>query len=210
MFQAILTDGTTITANILSDIPDMDRQHLVESFLRNSGAHFTLMNSEVEYILRASVEDSENTPFCYDDITNNEPKAQVEISGQWEELTESEVKEKLEFWEYLRDKCQLLQESLERCGRFGDGRRIEKRYERYDADCYALAYAEFDNYPEIYQWFLVDSWTIAQLESRGQCTLDGSYWGRQTYGQSIVLDCVIQDIAFEWFSGRVSPITLGA
>jgi len=59
-------------------------------------------------------------------------------------------------------------------------------------------HAEFDNYPEIFQYFLVDEYFADKLEEKGEVIIrdyDTPIWGRQTCGQAILLDHVISLIA---------------
>lgn len=53
---------------------------------------------------------------------------------------------------------------------------------------------------EIYEWWLVSDWLLEKLEKKGQPVLKtdyGSWWGRTTTGQAILLDGVIEDIYTE-------------
>lgn len=162
----------------------------------------------VEYVLTKAWEDGE-APFHFDDITNSAPYGYCDIL--MEELTEEERDTKLEFYEYLRDKVvDLMDSCIVDNGSSEEPslaqNRLDKRYTRYVDTCDELENMSFDNYPEIYQWFLCSDYLIYELEERGQCTLDKQYWGRQCCGQSIVLDCVIQEIAYDYFSSmKVLP-----
>ena len=167
-----------------SQLNDNQKQRLVDKFL---DVHpLRLQNSIVEYIL--SQDDYENAPFTRDDITNNGPTANIELSDQLIELTESQRDEALE----------ELQEKLEELEENEDYEELEE-WKKLTDDIQELEDVSFDNYPEIYQWFSCSDWLIGELENRGECTLDGEFWGRQCCGQSVTLDCIMQEIAFSWF-----------
>jgi hypothetical protein len=54
--------------------------------------------------------------------------------------------------------------------------------------------------PEVYEFWAVDEWLYDKLTEKGEITfeyLDFYIWGRQTTGQAIYLDEVIQEIANE-------------
>ena len=51
---------------------------------------------------------------------------------------------------------------------------------------------------EPYEWWRVTKWLCEQLRNQGEVVLDNDYgcwWGRQTTGQSMIMDGVFQDIA---------------
>lgn len=173
-----------------SQLTCTQKQQLADKFL---DIHpMRLQNTLVEYVLQKSFEDM-NAPFSYNDITNNVPTANIEVSGEWLEITESERDEMLE---ELQEKLEALEENE-------DYEDLEE-WEKITNDIQELEDASFDNYPEIYQWFSCSGfscsdWLIRELEDRGQCTLDNEFWGRQCCGQSVALDSVMQEIAFDWF-----------
>jgi len=60
---------------------------------------------------------------------------------------------------------------------------------------------ETGEYPEIFEWWSVSDWLADKLENRNEIVfeyLDFKVWGRQTTGQAIKLDKVIQEIAEEY------------
>lgn len=159
---------------------DTQKQNLASKML---DVHPTrLNNSIVEYILAKSYEDLE-APFSWDDVTNNECYGSVEINGFWEELTEEERDEKVSELEDEQTDLEI------------DDPKWDEIQEAIDQ----LNEMDFDQQPEIFQWFSCSDWLISELEDLGQCTLDGEYWGRQCCGQSIILDHCIQQAAFNWF-----------
>jgi len=59
---------------------------------------------------------------------------------------------------------------------------------------------ENGNYPEIMEFWAVDEWLFNKLEAKGEVVfemLDFKVWGRQTTGQAIKLDFVVEEIAKE-------------
>lgn len=185
------------------DLTHSEKQNLASDYIATQTIY--LMNDQVEYILSKSFEDYENVPFSHDDITNYEYYGDIEISGEWHQLTEDERDTKLEFYEYLRDKALDLMDSCIRDnGSSGDAslaqNRLDDRYTRYVDICDDLENMNFDNSPEIYQWFLCSDYLIQELKEKGECTLNEQYWGRQCCGQSIILDTVIQEIAYEYMT----------
>jgi len=58
-------------------------------------------------------------------------------------------------------------------------------------------YDEDGDYPEIFSWYLVTDWFGRHLGEKGECVLEtnqGTYWGRQSFGQMISMDSVIKEI----------------
>lgn len=54
---------------------------------------------------------------------------------------------------------------------------------------------------EIMEWWLVSDWLLDKLKLKNEAFIDndyGEYWGRCCTGQSIYLDCVIQELAYEY------------
>ena len=54
--------------------------------------------------------------------------------------------------------------------------------------------------PEIYEWWAVSNWFGEKLREHGEVVLDGwnkQIWGRQCTGQAILLDWVIEKIAYD-------------
>lgn len=171
-----------------ANLNDSQKQTLVDNLLL---VHpLRLNNTIVEYIL--SQDDYDNAPFTREDITNNTAYGQVELDNSWEELTEEERDAKVaELEDQLYD--------LELEGSYEDLEgESEELHDKLTQDLQNLNDMHFDEYPEIYQWFSCSDWLIRELEEKGQCTLDGEFWGRQCCGQSVVLDHVMQAIAFEY------------
>lgn len=53
---------------------------------------------------------------------------------------------------------------------------------------------------EIMSWYLITDWFADKLKSKNEAVLEsdfGTWWGRTTYGQGIIMDAVIQEIAKE-------------
>lgn len=185
-----------------SELSNTDKQCIASAFLDTQITY--LQNEVVEYILEKSIKDGE-TPFSYDDITNYDYYGTVEINEKYHELTEEERDEKLELYEYLRNKTLNLMDCCMSENGCSDNaslaqNRLDNRYTKYVDICDELENMDFDEEPEIYQWFLCSDYLLRQLERKGECTLNGEYWGRQCCGQSLVLDHVIQVIAYEYFT----------
>lgn len=168
----------TLTANFA----DMDQQALIalsEAVLRELGNATLNMTSEVNFILQASYE-NDNAPFCFDDIENYTATAEYYNGEKWLTLTEEE-----------RD--DLIDEL--------EDNRTDENDEETDQKIDALNELDFQ-YPEIMQWFYVDDRLLRRLNKIGECVLENKYWGRCTFGQSIVLDYCIQqacyDLAVAW------------
>jgi len=59
----------------------------------------------------------------------------------------------------------------------------------------------YDNPKEIYEWYLVSDWFFDRLKEINEPILNndyGEYWGRCCTGQSIYLDYVIQELAYQY------------
>lgn len=60
---------------------------------------------------------------------------------------------------------------------------------------------ETDSYAEVFEWWAVSDWFGEKLKEKGEIIIDNiwgkSYWGRTTTGQSICIDGVIFDIAYD-------------
>ena len=205
-----------VQAATLRDLTDSQRQELATRYVENGS--FNNQTTVVEYIL--SCDDRQSAPFTREDIANDTPTGEVEINGEWLHLTEEERDDKLELFEHMRDRAQTVFEEADckRCDMPQDTTKEEALYNVYDSrvdnfesdvlnrlitDCEALEGLECETYPEVYQWFEADSWTIRQLTEAGEVTLDGTYWGRQCCGQAICLDHVIQQLAFDTFKVEV-------
>lgn len=55
-------------------------------------------------------------------------------------------------------------------------------------------------YPEVYEWYAVSPLLAERLKARHEIVIvskDKTLWGRQTTGQSVILDYVIQQIALD-------------
>lgn len=186
-FKSVVNNKTfTLTENF----SDMDQQvlfDLADNMLREFSSP-VLMNSEVEFILSMEhqIHDHDLLPFTSEDITNNEPTANLLTLEGWEDLTESQRDELLE--EY-QEKLEDLDEDSE-------------EWVKLDEIIYGLSDVEFEDYPEIMQWFMMDDRILYRLDEMGQCVLDNKYWGRQAFGQSITMDhCIMKvcyDIAMQW------------
>lgn len=187
-----------------SELTDSQKQNMTQEFLRDIS--IINQNTVVEYILSKSYECGD-APFSYDDITNNEPSGSIMINGDYLTLTENERDEKLEFYERLRDKADSVVDARYKLLSNSDNAeydtletkhdKSENLHSKFESICDDLECMDFEDFPEVFQWFECDSFLLDRLEEHGECILDGTYWGRQTCGQSIVLDHVMQKIAYD-------------
>lgn len=205
-FYTITEKPTMKTQFFFNDLTETQKQKLADRLISDHPTR--LQNTLVEYVLSKSWEDS-GAPFSYDDITNFEYYGSVCINGYWEELTEKERNDKLPIYEYLETKAENIQSELEdlqaNCEDDDQWEMYQDKLDRwsevvekYQSIVQSLNDMDFDDQPQIYQWFSCSDYLIRKLEEHGQCTLDDEYWGRQACGQSITLDNVIQLIAFEY------------
>jgi len=61
---------------------------------------------------------------------------------------------------------------------------------------------ENGNYPEVYEFWAISKWLSEKLEEKGEIIfemLDFIVWGRQTTGQAILMDNVIEEIVKDSF-----------
>lgn len=201
------TTNTNETRYSFANLNDSQKQKLVDKLLADHPLR--LNNAIVEYVLQKGFEDAD-APFNHEDITNFNYYGSVVVNGAWEELTEEERDELLPIYEYLETKAESVLNKLEElqgdlevdCLEYNQ---LEEKINRwsevvgkYQNQLQELQDMDFDQSPEIYQWFSCSDWLIRELEEKGQCTLDGEFWGRQCCGQSVVLDHVMQLIAFEY------------
>ena len=194
-----------VFANCLDDMTESQKQQMTTDFIRRHIIY--LMNSEVEYMLTRSYEDQES-PLQFDDIENWDITGYCEFLE--EDITEERKEDLLTHYEYLRDKAfdvlERLQDQNIKLGNFGsiENMKREEKIEYFEIN----TANRLDNYvdelnclhcedePEVFQWFLAPE-LCYHLKKRGQVVLNNEYWGRQCCGQSIILDRVIQDIAFD-------------
>lgn len=62
------------------------------------------------------------------------------------------------------------------------------------------AYPFLDSDEEIFEWWLVTRWLAERLKEHGEVVIDAfdcHWWGRQSSGQAVYMDSVIQEIAGE-------------
>ena len=157
----------------------------------------------VEYVLQKSMEGDTDAPLDWEDVRNSttfdnltlesllQTAVDLERNGvdfSWsipDEVEDNWTEEEHEaFEEILADSypAEALQTFLE-------------HFPNAEIDEDALANACASEYnPEIYEWWVVDSFFARQLQQRGEVVLDGQFWGRQCTGQAIFLDCIIGEI----------------
>ena len=142
------------------------------------------MTSEVEYMLKKSIEDDES-PLCYDDVPHTSfdiDEARLELEREFIDDDERNAASKV-----------LLKKGLDEC---------EDKEELEDFAIDNLLDSDMNQYErdvEVYQWFLMDDRLLYQLEEKEEVILNNEYWGRQCCGQAIEMDSVIIQIFKEWF-----------
>lgn len=164
---------------------EIDRQQVAHEMLN---AHpIENMSMIMDYILSKSWDDPD-TPYAWDsDVQNLRPDVDsmdIEECEEWikDNMGDGEGPQREEYM----------------------GEDEDEEDPELDEDGYLEALQEYirDNAEdaEVFEWYSVDSWLVNQLEQRGEVVIDGfnAFWGRTCTGQSVVLDCVIQDIAEEW------------
>jgi hypothetical protein len=175
------------TFTMLPTYAEMDDQvlmHLSDQMLRELGGSRNV-NSEIEFILKHADEDYENAPFCRDDITNNEPTAEVmKLGGNDVTMTEEEKDAYVEELEELLSVEEENEAGEETLGEIQNA--IDEATDQYCED-----------YPEIMQWFAMDDRIMRRLEEMGECTLSGEYWGRCAFGQAITMDHCIKRVCYD-------------
>jgi len=187
-----------------SQLTDTQKQSIASHYWDNV-AQARCCTSEVNFILGAAAQGNDEAPFCEEDITNNEAMGEIEINGKWLELTQEETDDKINTWESLVCKTESSLSNLEEKEGLLDTNSyerlesiLERALERRQSVLDSLN--ELDMvYPEVYMWFCVSDYTARCLDKEGQCVISNKYWGRQGYGQSVVLDIVIQTIAFNHY-----------
>ncbi len=188
-----VVNGETFTlAPTYAEMNDQVLMHLADQMLREMGGSRN-MNSEISFILKHAESDYENAPFCYDDITHNEPTGNFETIDSSDDLNE-EGKQAL--IEELEEKIEELQD-LDDESWTEAGKRNEEEIEDLQRILEKAQDTECENYPEIMQWFSLDERLIYRLEKEGECTLVGEYWGRQAFGQSITMDHVMKKVCYD-------------
>jgi len=125
--------------------------------------------------------------FIYPHILRNQSALitqmqELEIDGflYWEDvenlfLTDEEI---LENFDDSKEDEEITQEEFIR----------DYRYNGYDEK-------------EVMEWYLVSDWLLDKLKLKNQVFIDndyGEYWGRCCTNQSIYLDFVIQELAYEY------------
>ncbi len=83
------------------------------------------------------------------------------------------------------------------------------RYDEECNDCNGTGYLDVDETKEcgkcenglyvfeIFEWWAVSCWLAGKLSEHGEVVLENEYWGRQTTGQAISNDSVIESICKE-------------
>lgn len=138
------------------------------------------VGSMVEYILG---QDDRNAPFSWDDLDLRPDPSDWEA----ERLNAYLVDELDTTWEDVTGEPFEIMEGEEEDDydlRLEDQSDGVRDYIRDNAEP-----------AEVYEWWIVSGWLANRLEAEGEIVFDGDIWGRQTTGQAIKMDYVIQKIA---------------
>lgn len=169
-------------------------KHYLETFVYNKSI---CMSSEVDYMLKKSYEDDES-PLSYDDLDlnvfNEEECIRLIIEDIKNYLDEDEQKELF---------AETNEEHNLRIKSIGDYEvflnQLDEETLKEIAETRGIDEDSYIERAEIYQWFLMDIRLLNQLKERGEIILNNTYWGRQSFGQSIELDGIIIEIFKEWY-----------
>lgn len=174
------------------------------------------MTQEIEFIIKTILvigydEDAPFTVEDYDDAINNGTEKDCDSCGEagnfeyYDPMEADETDFHGEDWNpdepvYTCPICGEEHETLQKareCCQYDDARRCKncgKVFGEYD----------FDNLesdiPTIYEWYAISDWLGRKLSQYGEVVIDAygkRYWGRQGTGQSIILDSVIEQIAYD-------------
>lgn len=157
-----------------------------------------LMNDVVGYILKQSYEDSE-APFSYEDI---------QPYFRYEDMREDLIKEVSEEDEEVQKEVfeQANEEHNRRIKNLSDFEVFVKSLDDDDIHSFvennttlAIDVYDYEEYPEVYQWFIMGEHLLRELEDRGEVVLNNCFWGRQCCGQAIEMDSIIIQIFKEWY-----------
>jgi len=156
-------------------------KYFCDNFIYNKSL---CMSTEVEYMLKKSLEDNES-PLSYDDYEQFYYDLDEYKSDLIEEINQDDDRTQ-------EEKNDLIEE-------------LKGFDDIYDLENFAidnLLDSNIDNYErqtEVMQWFIMDDRILYQLAERGEVVLNDTYWGRQAYGQAIEMDGVFIEIFKEWF-----------
>jgi hypothetical protein len=154
-----------------------------------------LMNEEVEYILKASVEDSD-APFSYDDYDHfyyDEDELRKAILEDYKTMDTEDKKGVLDYLDF--DDETAFIESLDELDTDDLKVMIEQQIDHF----LNFSLDEHEHQTEVMQWFIMHDCILRELEARGEVVLNSKFWGRQSYGQAIELDGIIITIFKEWY-----------
>ena len=155
-------------------------QEMAENLVRNEV--FACVSSMAEFILS---QDSQNAPFSYDDIEKSDVYQEYNENGIY--FAGGDEDERDSFIEELEKERDELQDS--------DAEANEKRIEDLESAIYDIKNLDIE-YMDILEYWICSDYLIQKLASFGEPVIKSeSIWCRQTSGQSITMDGVIQSIA---------------
>lgn len=173
------------------------------------------MTQEIEFIINTILisgydDDAPFTVEDYDDAIDNGAEKICDACGEagnfeyYDPMEADETDFHGENWSpdkpvYTCPICgkehETLQEARE-CCQYDDARRCKncgKVFGEYNFDCLE------SDVPTVYEWYAVSDWLGKKLGQHGEVVINTwgkSYWGRQSTGQSIICDNVIEQIAY--------------
>lgn len=173
-------DGDEVTASEVDELLDeyKDKSYEVESTLEVKQEEYTNLEVDIDDLVD-ELEDLE------DEIAELEP-----TDEEYERLNEIRLTT-LNSLETKRIELQKLEQEI---------KDLEVQQCNIDGAIYELERMEYENYPEVYEWWIVSDWFAKRLKENGQVVYEGymnPIWGRQTTGQAILLDYVISKIAYD-------------
>lgn len=135
------------------------------------------VNREVEFILKFSSENHHDTPYSWDDVENMYHADRDALEYHAQQLSIGEEYELFDEFD-ASDLSDIDDDDLRK---------------------YLEDYHDFEvERAEPLEWWKVTNWFCKKLHAQGECViLHDNIWGRQTSGQSILLDGVISRIAEE-------------
>ncbi len=148
--------------------------------------------SLVEFILKHS---GEGAPFTYGDIVNNEPRAEININIAAEgfrplngvHVVCGERDLLVQELEDLRDSALDINEDV---------------HDEISDILYEVEGLHHEQ-PEVYEWIEVSRYAAKLLCDANEIILDGTYWGRQCYGQVCMSDDCIQKAALRCYKYEI-------
>lgn len=152
---------------------------------------YCCLSDMVEALLKAEAFDLYEYLEFYGTTEGGDEYTEKERDEKVEELAEELEAAEAELLDLEYDYDEKPTEAIE--AKKAEIEKLEKEIEE-------LENMDFDELPEVYEWWGVSNWLADKLKEDGRVVVDEfamSIWGRQTTGQAILLDSVISRIAFD-------------